>query len=669
MPADLAVNDREELIYLLTEAAEFEHTVMCTYLYAQWSLRRGASEGVSAAELAAIERWRGSLRSVAREEMLHLALVNNLLAAVGAAPHFWRPDFPVVRGYFPADVDFHLAPFNEQSLDHFVYLERPEGIDLEDGLGFVHESRYQRVVCSDLLTPTPRDYHSQGHLYHGIAQALCRLAGKLGERALFAGHGEAQVGPDEFPLPGLFEITDLPSALQAIEEIVLQGEGAPAHRSDSHYARFAAIRDEYRTLREARPDFVAAHRAATNPVLTEFAAGAQLARITEPLARRLADLGNSVYGLMVHTLAQVCAPAPLPAGLRAGLSDVSSQLMRIAGTIGEACARLPIGPELPGVNAGLSFALPRSFGPLVQANAAQILGERAAELAAAARTVAALTVAARTIAPRVPLPGVADSLERLAGVLGRLHQEYEGRITVATDAGAAAVAATVTDDVPAAGFTLGSAGASDNEASTDAITLRFDPARCIHSRQCVLHAPAVFLANVQGPWLHPERATVEQLVHVARSCPSGAITYQRHDGGAEESAPQVNVIVIRENGPYAVQASLQIDGQAMLYRATLCRCGQSKNKPFCDNSHREAGFQASGEPASQPSEPLPERGGALRLTPVRDGPLSLRGPVEICSGTGRTVARTTSARLCRCGASANKPFCDGSHQRVGFRSD
>jgi CDGSH-type Zn-finger protein len=181
-------------------------------------------------------------------------------------------------------------------------------------------------------------------------------------------------------------------------------------------------------------------------------------------------------------------------------------------------------------------------------------------------------------------------------------------------------------------------------------------------------APEVFLANVRGPWLHPEKATVEDLVHVARSCPSGAITWQRRDGGAEESAPPVNVIFIRENGPYAVQASLQIDGRAALFRCTLCRCGQSKNKPFCDNTHREAGFQASGEPASRPSEPLQERGGALQLTPVRDGPLSLRGPLEICSGTGRTVTRTTGVRLCRCGASSSKPFCDGSHQRIGFRS-
>jgi len=154
---NLAVNDREELIYLLTEAAEFEHTVMCTYLYAQWSLKREESEGITRQEKEAIDRWRNLLRSVALEEMLHLALVNNLLASFGASPHLSRPDFPVKKGYFPSDVDFHLAPFNEQTIKHFVFIEKPEEIDIEDGASFIHESHYQRVVCSDLLTPTPRD--------------------------------------------------------------------------------------------------------------------------------------------------------------------------------------------------------------------------------------------------------------------------------------------------------------------------------------------------------------------------------------------------------------------------------------------------------------------------------------------------------------------------------
>jgi len=651
---DLVVNDREELIFLLTEAAEFEHTVMCTYLYAQWSLKRDESEGITGREKEAIDRWRTSMRSVALEEMLHLTLVNNLLAAFGATPHLSRPDFPVTRGYFPSDVDFHLAPFDVQSIEHFVFIERPESIDMEDGVGFGHESHYQRVVCTDLLTPTPRDYQSQGHLYNGIAQAIRRLADELGEEGLFVGHGEAQLSSAEFPLPGLFEVTGVETAMKAIEEIVLQGEGAPAHRDDSHYARFAAIRDEYRMLREARPDFVPAHPAAINPVLTEVADDDKVARITNPKARKLVDLGNSVYGLMLHTMAQICTPVPLPSKMRQGLSDVSSELMKLLTTIGEASVKLPVGEEHPGMNAGLSFALPRSFGQLVQANAAQILGERAAELA----------VASRSIEASLTLAGVADCLEELAARLAVIHETYEEHFTLAVDTGPA-VEPHVEDDSP---LTLIS-GESDNEAATGDIAIRFDVDRCIHSRQCVLSAPRVFLANVKGPWLHPEADSVEHLVHVAQSCPSGAISYQRLDGGEDEKAPEVNVITIRENGPYACHASLNINEQPGMFRATLCRCGKSKNKPFCDNTHRKISFEASGEPVTVPSEPLKERGGELHVVPVKDGPLKIRGPVEVCSGTGRTVTRTQYAKLCRCGGSSNKPFCDDTHLRIGFRSN
>jgi CDGSH-type Zn-finger protein/uncharacterized Fe-S cluster protein YjdI len=652
---NIAVNDREELIYLLTEAAQFEHVVMCTYLYAQWSLKKDESEGITAEEKAAIDRWRASIRSVAMEEMLHLSLVNNLMAAFGATPHLSRPDFPIRQGYFPSDLDFHLAPFNEATMQHFVFIERPEGIEVKDGAGFTHESHYQRVVCSDLLTPTARDYGSQGHLYHGIAQAIRSLAEQLGEDKLFIGHGEAQLSSAEFPLPGLFEISGVETAMKAIEEIVSQGEGAPAHREDSHYARFEAIRQEFLELKQARPDFEPAHPAASNPVLTEIADEASTTRVTDPLARKVVDLGNALYGLMLQTLAQVCSPVPLPSGLRQGLADVSGQLMRYTTVVGEAAARMPVCADKPGVNAGLSFALPKSFGQLVQANAAQILAERAAELAAACRA----------IEKKQALPGVAGGLAELAGQLSAMHSEFEEHFTLVTDSGPSAeqpeAAKPAPDDVP-------SSVDADNVAASDEIEIRFDVARCIHSRRCVLNAPTVFLANVQGPWLHPETDSVEHLVHVAQSCPSGAITYRRLDGGAEEQAPQVNTINLRQNGPYAAHATLHIDEQPALFRATLCRCGQSKHKPFCDNSHIEAGFEATGEPATTPSEPLPERGGELHVTPLKDGPLKVRGPVEICSGTGRTINRTQYAKLCRCGGSANKPYCDDTHLRIGFRS-
>ena len=101
----------------------------------------------------------------------------------------------------------------------------------------------------------------------------------------------------------------------------------------------------------------------------------------------------------------------------------------------------------------------------------------------------------------------------------------------------------------------------------------------------------------------------------------------------------------------------------------LCRCGQSKKKPYCDSSHTAAGFMASGEPAKQESQALELRNGPMRITPKPNGPLLVSGNLEIVSGTGRTINRVTKTVLCRCGNSANKPYCDGSHTRVGFKSE
>ncbi len=190
--------------------------------------------------------------------------------------------------------------------------------------------------------------------------------------------------------------------------------------------------------------------------------------------------------------------------------------------------------------------------------------------------------------------------------------------------------------------------------------------RCIHSRNCVLDRPDVFVPNTPGAWVHPDSAKPEVIAAVAHNCPSGAISYRRSDGGDAEQAPLVNVIRVRENGPLAIHANLDIAGDRSTFRATLCRCGASRHKPFCDNSHLAAAFKASGEPPSKDSGDDPRRDGTLTVTPVPDGPLAIQGAVEICTGTGHTIARTQQTALCRCGASNNKPFCDGSHVRVGF---
>jgi CDGSH-type Zn-finger protein/uncharacterized Fe-S cluster protein YjdI len=659
MSNEIIVQDREELIYLLCEAAEFEHTVMCSYLYAQWTLKRGQDEGVTPTELVAIERWRRSLAQVALEEMLHLSLVNNLLAAIGAAPHLWRPAFPVRPGHFPADVLMSLTPFGEAALDHFMFIERPEGIAIADGAGFGHAAHYRRVPRPDMLAPSPQDYVSQGHLYHGVLQGLARLCEQLGEERVFVGHNQAQVGTEEFGLPGLFKITNLASARSAVEEIVLQGEGAPTHREDSHFARFKTIRRELGELRAARPGFEPARPVVGNPMLGNSGITRDRVPVVEPLAGQVLDLGNSIYALMIRALSQVFAPAPLPRDLRVALATSATVLMSAMGRVAEVATRLPIDAARPGSTAAPNFELPGSAGALVQTCAARILGERSSELGAAARR----------LAQTVPLTEVADELESLAQRYEVLHLHFEEPLGEAVDRVAQV-------GVPATPVALAASSAelphtqtadAPDVARTETITLRFDGRRCIHSRHCVLEAPGVFLANTPGAWIHPEATSVEHCVHVAHSCPSGAITYERHDGGPQESAPSVNVVRVRENGPYAVHA--QMESPDAGFRVTLCRCGKSSRKPYCDGSHGAAGFAATGEPATVASEPLAERGGPLSITPIPNGPLHLGGNVEICSGTGRTVARTRSTRLCRCGASGNKPFCDGSHARIGFRSE
>jgi CDGSH-type Zn-finger protein/uncharacterized Fe-S cluster protein YjdI len=197
------------------------------------------------------------------------------------------------------------------------------------------------------------------------------------------------------------------------------------------------------------------------------------------------------------------------------------------------------------------------------------------------------------------------------------------------------------------------------------IDVGFSGKRCIHSRNCVLANPHVFEPNAPGEWIHPDAASVEQIVAIAESCPSGAITYRRKDGGPQERPPVVNTVRLRENGPLAFHAELSVNGEAC-FRATLCRCGASQKKPFCDGSHTASGFAATGEPPLKDSAPLEARDGPLTVTPQPNGCLKIEGNLEIVTGTGHTVERTRKAFLCRCGHSGNKPFCDGTHKKIGF---
>ena len=209
----LNVDSREELVYLLGQACEIEHGVMCEYLYAQFSLKRGADEGLTPEQLTRVQAWEAALISVIKQEMLHLALATNILTALGAAPHFGRPNFPILSRWYPSGVQIALVPFGERALRHFIYLERPEGMALDDAAGFAADRHAQPLTAAGAgLVGVAQPWQTVGHLYRGIEAGLATLCARYGEDAVFIGPARAQAVTDIFEWPELIAVTDLASA-------------------------------------------------------------------------------------------------------------------------------------------------------------------------------------------------------------------------------------------------------------------------------------------------------------------------------------------------------------------------------------------------------------------------------------------------------------------------
>ncbi len=410
------VNDREQLIYLLTEAAEIEHGLMCTYLYAGWSLKRSAEEQVTPTQLAAIERWRKAIRGVAMEEMVHLAMVNNMLMSIGSPPHFRRQNFPVPPGYHPSSLTVRLAPLTRDTLAHFIYLERPEGMAMAQAPGFESALAYERRSPAATLTPTAEDFDTVGHLYRGIEQGFGDLAARMGESLLFIGNPDAQLGRELMDLDGLFPITDLASAHQAIQVIVEQGEGARQGQNaneDSHFARFSAMAAEYDAFLADDPQFLPYRPVATDPVMLAPIDDCGNTHVEAQEASRVLDLANAVYGLMLRLLASGTAMERGTATRRRVDIDSAVGLMHVINSLAVTLTTLPA--DAGGtLRAGMNFHLPRSALALPQRHAGTVLmAERANEIALALDVEAARTDAVdATLAAR--LRDIASQLSDVA---------------------------------------------------------------------------------------------------------------------------------------------------------------------------------------------------------------------------------------------------------------
>jgi len=202
--------------------------------------------------------------------------------------------------------------------------------------------------------------------------------------------------------------------------------------------------------------------------------------------------------------------------------------------------------------------------------------------------------------------------------------------------------------------------------------VQWDGRLCIHVGECGRANNNLFVGGRQ-PWCQPDRVSAEEVADVVARCPSGALTYTRKDGGPSEAADAENVVSVMYNGPLYLRGELQVNGAAddmagVRFRAALCRCGQSKSKPFCDNSHETAGFRDYGA-VGESGQGFEAPGGPLKVGRAPNGPLLLSGSFTIVAASGRRAWKGSKAALCRCGQSKNKPFCDGSHKDAGFEAD
>jgi CDGSH-type Zn-finger protein/truncated hemoglobin YjbI/ferredoxin len=652
--APFVIEHREALIYILCQAAELEHGIMAQYLFAAFSLKQSAAEGLTDAEAAAVQRWRRQIMHIAAQEMLHLALVQNLLSAIGAAPHLSRPNFPQPASHYPAGVHLALLPFGEQALRHFMFLERPEGMALHDAEGMAAFNRAAPLMQAGDIVPRGQDFATVGHLYRSIEAGIAHLADKFGEDWLFVGPPRAQATAKHFNWPELVAVTDVASAQRAVDEILEQGEGPRGAWQNAHFGQFVAILDEFEQLRQANRAF--------DPVRPVIAANVRpserdpgCALVTDPAAKRVMDLFNVCYEILLLAFQRFFAHTEESDAQLAVLADATVALMiQVIKPLGDLVTTLPAGPEYPGRTAGPSFELfyesdyllphrdaawvllaerieqaaefcePASAEPsstklaelapvrealhdIARSLTAHIPGREAAAAAAPAADLGSLLAEAvewsRTIAGSTSgdpaSAGLADVFAKAYRILGT-------RTRSGSPATSAATAARVVNSVlrPLAAE-LGQGGGGTPAAEAEAVPadpVPASPAEAAWDAARFATGLRARLADAAPPGLLEATAALQHLA--CQLAPAG----RRASRIAELAEIQAGLpawITVAENGPYlatnvpVVRTHLgeQLEVPPQL---ALCRCGQSAMKPFCDGTHARSGFSGEKDPSRVP---------------------------------------------------------------------
>src|SRR5215469_2241543 len=353
------VKTREELIYLLSRAAELEHGLACIYLFAAYSLKSDVSEGGMTVEQAAMVRgWRRFLASVAVEEMGHLAQVANLLTAIGGVPHFRRANFPLPPSEYPFGIRLSLEPFCQETIERFVCYEMPETGILSAEQQALFDPIRARVLeaqgalqaslgddeYTESYEPFEVDFRTVGEFYHKIETGFTHIP----EEELFIGPPEAQANARFVDLNGeLISVLDPPSACTAIERIIEQGEAPTSDHPDAHFWIFDRVRTQYaEAMAQAEQSgipFEPVRPVVANPMTHFYDDTSGGIVIQDPLTHEVADLFNVTYDTMLLILLRFFAHTE---ETEAELEHLSRATLRLMTTVirplAEVLTKLPL---------------------------------------------------------------------------------------------------------------------------------------------------------------------------------------------------------------------------------------------------------------------------------------------------------------------------------------
>jgi hypothetical protein len=418
----MRIETRAGLIGLLREAAELEHGLCCSYLFAAFSLRVG-DPSLPAQHVDVVTSWRKTLIGVAAEEMLHLALVSNLLTSIGSTAHFDRPALPHTSRYYPGGIVISLRRFDEDALSRFMHLERPADMPVEASMAAdpdVDMTVAPPDAAPDALTvadeaPVVDDdsLSTVGQLYQAIEDGFNSLARAL-PHGLFIGSSALQADEGTFGMEDLSPVTDLPSAVHALAVLVHQGEGVRGDWTDAHYGHFKRLRDELRDVQLANPGFDPAWPCAANPIGANALPTDDHTVVTDHDALDAMTLFDGCYNLMITLLSRQFIHGDAsgePDWLaHAALSVMASAL----GPLGSYLATIPA-TSTDACTAGAAFTPRRGTDlPVEEHVALQILAEEAQQLAEYAGTIFAEHATDRLDTVEAFLTQLAISLQRAA---------------------------------------------------------------------------------------------------------------------------------------------------------------------------------------------------------------------------------------------------------------